>query len=123
MVLPATALTAAAVTAESAHPDAHTPIGETNPPPARRNGPMPTGTLVLARHVESEFNAAQIFTGLLDVDSHRVVRSRLARPAAWEVVSDGPALCCLCAGCGPTNPPPVCGVRVAWGQGHIDSRR
>lgn len=28
---------------------------------------MPSGTLVLLRHGESEFNAAQIFTGLLDV--------------------------------------------------------
>lgn len=28
---------------------------------------MPTGTLVLLRHGESEFNAAQVFTGLLDV--------------------------------------------------------
>jgi 2,3-bisphosphoglycerate-dependent phosphoglycerate mutase len=29
---------------------------------------MVTGTLVLLRHGESEFNAAQVFTGLLDVD-------------------------------------------------------
>ncbi|HHW82831.1 MAG TPA: 2,3-bisphosphoglycerate-dependent phosphoglycerate mutase, partial [Actinomycetales bacterium] len=36
--------------------------------PAAAGSPDPGGTLVILRHGESVFNAAQIFTGLLDAD-------------------------------------------------------